>query len=115
MSEDYKPRDSRVTYNAAEEIKNNIVYYFKQASFCMITNNLYGWYKFLEQVYIEASFKFSEKEKNAMREIWKRINPHDTRCHTLLNKYHLELRQLCFEHDFFTPPKMDAGEAVFHR
>jgi len=109
------PTDNRVTYNAAEEIKNNIVQYFRQASLCMMSLNFYGWYKSLESAYMEAEFKFTVPETSSLKNLWKSINPNNPKCFDALKEYHTKLRRICYEHDFFTPPKIDAGSAIFRR
>ena len=76
---------------------------------------LQPWYRFLEQVYVESSFKFKKDEIESLNAMWKDINPHNPKSYQRLKEYHLKLRKICYEHDFFTPPKMDAGQAVFHR
>lgn len=107
--------EKKLPYNSAGDISQNLTSYFRQATYCMMTINLYGWYKALEAAFSEATYKFKPAERDELHAIWVKINPYSREAYYLLKEYHIKLRDLCYKYNFFTMNTGQAGPAIWRR
>jgi len=101
MTEEPKPEYNPFElYSAASEVSKNLIAYFRLANWAMENNDLRGWWVRLDQANMEADYSFSEKDREDLLKLWKKINPNLKTSFGLLKEYHLKLRRLCTK--FFT-------------
>jgi len=83
------------TYSAASEVAKNLIELFRGATKAMMSNDLKGWWIFLDAAYSEMDWILKEPERKKLIELWNKINPNQKSSYGLLKEYTLELRRLC--------------------
>jgi len=88
------------TYSAADEVAKNIIDLFRLATRSMMSNDLKGWWIYLDAIYLEMRWVLKDTERDKLEKLWKKIDPNKKESYSLLKEYTLELRDRC--KTFFT-------------